>query len=144
LGHRRSTVQVRRDWAHHPLPLHALGVCGADLSALADLLGIHGGGDLEVRVLARRLDGIRPLRALQAGRDARIRPGTRGRARAGPVVPALALRPLEMTERPCVGRAFLTSTEKERPMKRTATAVWNGTLKEGNGKVSTLSGAIQN
>lgn len=29
-------------------------------------------------------------------------------------------------------------------MKRTATAVWNGTLKEGNGKVSTLSGAIQN
>lgn len=28
-------------------------------------------------------------------------------------------------------------------MKRTATAVWNGTLKEGNGKVSTLSGAIK-
>ncbi len=27
-------------------------------------------------------------------------------------------------------------------MKRTATAVWNGTLKEGNGKLSTLSGAI--
>jgi lipoyl-dependent peroxiredoxin len=28
-------------------------------------------------------------------------------------------------------------------MKRTATAVWNGTLKEGGGKVSTLSGAIR-
>jgi lipoyl-dependent peroxiredoxin len=27
-------------------------------------------------------------------------------------------------------------------MKRTATAIWNGTLKEGNGKLSTLSGAI--
>jgi lipoyl-dependent peroxiredoxin len=27
-------------------------------------------------------------------------------------------------------------------MKRTATAVWNGTLKEGNGKLSTQSGAF--
>jgi lipoyl-dependent peroxiredoxin len=27
-------------------------------------------------------------------------------------------------------------------MKRTATAVWNGTLKEGSGRLSTLSGAI--
>lgn len=29
-------------------------------------------------------------------------------------------------------------------MKRTATAIWNGTLKEGAGKVSTQSGAITN
>ena len=29
-------------------------------------------------------------------------------------------------------------------MKRTATAIWNGTLKEGAGKVSTQSGAIIN
>jgi osmotically inducible protein OsmC len=28
-------------------------------------------------------------------------------------------------------------------MKRTATAVWNGNLKEGGGKVTTLSGAIK-
>jgi osmotically inducible protein OsmC len=28
-------------------------------------------------------------------------------------------------------------------MKRTATAIWNGTLKEGGGKVTTLSGAIK-
>jgi lipoyl-dependent peroxiredoxin len=34
------------------------------------------------------------------------------------------------------------AASKEQAMKRTATAVWNGTLKEGNGKLSTLSGAI--
>ena len=38
----------------------------------------------------------------------------------------------------------VTGDIMERSMKRSATAVWNGTLKEGGGKVSTQSGAITN
>src|SRR5690554_677274 len=115
-------VQARGLRPHPDLPLYAVGLRRPPLPARAELLRVYSRCDLALRVLARRLDRAGAGRPLPAGRHPRLRPGAGSAARTGALVPALALRTVEVATAPGGGarRAYSVPSAFSR---RTASSV---------------------